>query len=862
MPPKKQNDFNFMDWVRFNWSRVYNLPRLDDPLHYADTTHYAGMRLEVEVVNKELNIRKIRVYMPGDQSWIDYLKYGAEPSRLLFEELDHDDMYPKERGKSMGSTVPRDSTNFWRGGDVQTYKFGGKKHIPRKDIPDHLEDFYMGMEELYPGKQFNFAVVNRYKSSCDSISAHADDEEEIIPNSEIASLSLGATRDFIITNNPKIPKKDWVALPDGRNQNSLKMTLKNGDIIVMGGKFQEQFNHHVPKCPLPEDRSQNAKRINITLRQFVRKNQEAIMSKKQPRGVPIGKTRQPPPVLISPAPESAPATQRSQQANQAPPPAPPAPTSFRRRAAPSQGPVTRATTQKSLEIPPPRQPLNRAERAAAREAARAPTEATSQPGPVSNNTRAKSKGDHLYADWEVAGVITQRLKIQPYVETRPNGPEHRAVMEINPNNDYIIENSIDSAEQARLHATNEKNPLNTVAALGMGKIVIVIFNFQRPIHWVGAVIKRTSVNPVEYTAYYEDPLGNAYEKRNGRINNWAHVFFQELRKHVTLHVHDFQVQQQRDGSSCGPLTAENMIMLAQAPLNTPIDTLETALQKHSDNRDYITRIRGEQQRLLQQHFPAVQDVAVDDPDEAARNQKKQDRDTAARRQASAKGAKGNEGDEGEGEGEEAEGDDLILDFTVEDEEQGVKDGMPDGDLNGVRRNRAVNWGRNNPNRPGGPNNPDEDGIPHYTKFLYNTKDDFPEREILLEPRETKDDNDRYRRLAGELLAYARWGKAQRRDIGDLVVRGNNALLANRIITGDEYDARNARIRKRNVFGGPGDDRPYARETYDEYKDKNPLIVGQNIGKKIRKYVIQASRIWPTHAQPARPFDYVDIFNPL
>jgi len=197
----------------------------------------------------------------------------------------------------------------------------------------------------------------------------------------------------------------------------------------------------------------------------------------------------------------------------------------------------------------------------------------------------------------------------------------------------------------------------------------------------------------------------------------------------------------------------------------------------------------------------------------------------------------------------------------DDEEQdNVAEGMEDADINGVIPDRAVNMRFGN--HPGGPNNPAEDGIPHYTRFLYNTDDDFDDREILLDPDETKGDNARFRRLAGELLAYARWGKAQRRDVGDLVVRGNNALLANRIITGDVYDASNARIHKSNVFGSPNQYRPYARETYDEYKDKNPLIVGQNIGKKIRKYVIQASRIWPTHAQPAQPFDYVDIFNPV
>lgn len=207
MPPKKrkvpEDVFNFMDWVRYDLDKQYDLAEEKEDDQYANTIMH---RMKKHIFSED-GVERVRIYMPDNgQSWIDYYKYSPEASEKLFNELDKDDMYP-ERGKSRGSTVPRDYTTFWRGGDVQVYPFGGKKHVPRIKVPRYLQKFYENMERLYPGKQFNFAVVNRYKSSCDSISAHADDEKEIIPNSEIASLSLGATRDFIITNNPKAKNK-------------------------------------------------------------------------------------------------------------------------------------------------------------------------------------------------------------------------------------------------------------------------------------------------------------------------------------------------------------------------------------------------------------------------------------------------------------------------------------------------------------------------------------------------------------------------------------------------------------------------------------------------------------------------------
>lgn len=81
--------------------------------------------------------------------------------------------------------------------------------------------------------EFNFALANMYPDGSASIGAHADDESDIVKGSPIVGISLGATRDFILTTS-------------GSNTRVASVPLEHGSAIVMAGETQRWYRHAVP----------------------------------------------------------------------------------------------------------------------------------------------------------------------------------------------------------------------------------------------------------------------------------------------------------------------------------------------------------------------------------------------------------------------------------------------------------------------------------------------------------------------------------------------------------------------------------------------------------------------------------------
>lgn len=88
-------------------------------------------------------------------------------------------------------------------------------------------------------------LANLYRTGADSVSWHADDETDLGENPVIASLSLGATRDFLLRSGTR----------------KTTLALRDGDLLVMEGDTQKHWEHSLPKrkrCTEP--------RINLTFR--------------------------------------------------------------------------------------------------------------------------------------------------------------------------------------------------------------------------------------------------------------------------------------------------------------------------------------------------------------------------------------------------------------------------------------------------------------------------------------------------------------------------------------------------------------------------------------------------------------------
>ncbi|CAI7607466.1 unnamed protein product [Penicillium crustosum] len=119
---------------------------------------------------------------------------------------------------------------------------------------------------------YNFCLVNYYASGEDSIAFHSDDERFLGPEPNIASLSLGGERDFLMKHKPFVPGGILNQTVDGPAGTvplqQIKMSLGSGDMVVMRGATQLNWLHSIPKRKGKAGQATRG-RINITFRRAV-----------------------------------------------------------------------------------------------------------------------------------------------------------------------------------------------------------------------------------------------------------------------------------------------------------------------------------------------------------------------------------------------------------------------------------------------------------------------------------------------------------------------------------------------------------------------------------------------------------------
>ena len=131
------------------------------------------------------------------------------------------------------------------------YRYSGQTLEPRAATPTTAE--LMARVAAHTRVPFNHVLVNRYRDGSDSIGLHADDEAELGPDPVVATLSLGATRRFVMK-----PRRASV----GRSRS---FDVHHGSLLVMGGTCQRHYLHGVPRQP-----GVASERISLTFRRLFR----------------------------------------------------------------------------------------------------------------------------------------------------------------------------------------------------------------------------------------------------------------------------------------------------------------------------------------------------------------------------------------------------------------------------------------------------------------------------------------------------------------------------------------------------------------------------------------------------------------
>ena len=121
--------------------------------------------------------------------------------------------------------------------------------------------------QVLTGWRFNSLLLNRYRDGRDAMGWHADDEPELEPTAPIASLSLGAPRDFRLRPQPSPRNRAAVAsgscqLPAGFDDcTPFSIPLHNGDLLLMEPPTQLWWQHALPRRLRLQQQ-----RLNLTFR--------------------------------------------------------------------------------------------------------------------------------------------------------------------------------------------------------------------------------------------------------------------------------------------------------------------------------------------------------------------------------------------------------------------------------------------------------------------------------------------------------------------------------------------------------------------------------------------------------------------
>lgn len=178
---------------------------------------------------------------------VDYLShfYSSSVANTLFRRLLSELELTEGHIYLFGKEILEPRLKGWYGDKEVYYRYSGASHKAKLWTPTLLK-IKKDIEEKCE-LNFNSVLVNLYRSGEDYMGPHQDNEKELGQNPVIASLSLGAERDFIFKHQ--------------ESKKKVGISLKNGSLLLMHGKLQEHWTHGLPKRL-----KEKGARLNLTFR--------------------------------------------------------------------------------------------------------------------------------------------------------------------------------------------------------------------------------------------------------------------------------------------------------------------------------------------------------------------------------------------------------------------------------------------------------------------------------------------------------------------------------------------------------------------------------------------------------------------
>lgn len=182
------------------------------------------------------------------ESWVDFHEHWLSPSESepLFERLQSQVAFEQRSVTIFGKVVAQPRLIGWCG--TVAYRYSGLT-LPPRAAPECLTTVLHRVNQA-ANTEFNHLLLNLYRNGDDSMGMHADDEAELGSDPTVATLTLGATRKFLLKAR--------------HGGHRLEYALGDGSLLIMGGRCQAEYVHGVPKT-----RAAVSPRLSITFRRIV-----------------------------------------------------------------------------------------------------------------------------------------------------------------------------------------------------------------------------------------------------------------------------------------------------------------------------------------------------------------------------------------------------------------------------------------------------------------------------------------------------------------------------------------------------------------------------------------------------------------
>jgi alkylated DNA repair dioxygenase AlkB len=178
-----------------------------------------------------------------DPMWLS----GGEADRLLANLL-VTIPWQVHRIRMFGREVDSPRLSCWIGDRDAIYTYSGTRFEPRS-WPDSLQSLRTRLRHELD-VDFNSVLANLYRDGRDRMGWHSDNERELGPTPVIASVSMGATRRFVLKRRDD-------------PSNKLALELPHGSLLVMAGNTQGHYRHALPATAKPI-----GVRLNLTFRRI------------------------------------------------------------------------------------------------------------------------------------------------------------------------------------------------------------------------------------------------------------------------------------------------------------------------------------------------------------------------------------------------------------------------------------------------------------------------------------------------------------------------------------------------------------------------------------------------------------------